>query len=217
MPDLRRSSSAGCSRPLLVMLALSGACLPGLLPAARRRRAGLLRQALYAGPAGGGAALHAARPDDDRSSLRLPEGASSPAGPTARGRRPCTAHAPCFGYSFPLARSVTTLIVDRLPVTASIAIGAAVLWLLVGVRSACVAALNAASWSTGWPIGFALIGVSAPSFLVGLLAILVFGFWLNMVPVNGYVPLTESPVDWAWHLITPWCVLAILRRRCTSG
>jgi peptide/nickel transport system permease protein len=119
--------------------------------------------------------------------------------------------APCFGYSFPLARPVTTLILDRLPVTASIAIGAAILWLLLGVSLGVVAALNRGRLLDRLSIGVALIGVSTPSFLLGLLAILVFGFWLNMVPVNGYVPFTESPVDWAWHLITPWLVLAVLQ------
>ncbi|HET6985214.1 MAG TPA: ABC transporter permease [Kribbella sp.] len=120
-------------------------------------------------------------------------------------------NAPCFGYSFPLARPVTTLILDRLPVTASIAIGAAILWLLLGVSLGVVAALNRGRLLDRLAVGFALIGVSTPSFLLGLLAILVFGFWLNMVPVNGYVPFTESPVDWAWHLITPWLVLAVLQ------
>jgi peptide/nickel transport system permease protein len=120
-------------------------------------------------------------------------------------------NAPCFGYSFPLARSVTTLILDRLPITASIAIGAAVLWLLLGVSLGVVAALNRGRVLDRLAVGVALVGVSTPSFLLGLLAILVFGFWLNMVPVNGYVPLTESPVDWAWHLITPWLVLAVLQ------
>ncbi|MEV6268711.1 ABC transporter permease [Kribbella sp. NPDC051936] len=119
-------------------------------------------------------------------------------------------NAPCFGYSFPLARPVTTLIFDRLPVTASIALGAAVLWLLLGVSLGVIAALNRGRLADRLAIGVALLGVSTPSFLLGLLAILVFGFWLNMVPVSGYVPLTESPVDWAWHLITPWIVLAIL-------
>ena len=66
-----------------------------------------------------------------------------------------------------------------------------------------VAALKRGKLLDRLAVGFALIGVATPSFLLGLLAILVFGFWLNMVPVNGYVPLTESPVDWAWHLITP--------------
>jgi peptide/nickel transport system permease protein len=119
-------------------------------------------------------------------------------------------NAPCFGYSFPLARPVTTLIIERLPITLSIAIGAAVLWLGIGVSLGVVAALKRGKLLDRLAVGFALIGVASPLFLVGLLAILVFGFWLNMVPVSGYVPLTESPVDWAWHLITPWLVLALL-------
>jgi peptide/nickel transport system permease protein len=119
-------------------------------------------------------------------------------------------NAPCFGYSFPLARPVTTLILERLPITVSIALGAAVLWLILGVSLGVVAALNRGRALDRLSVGFALVGVASPSFLVGLLAILVFGFWLNMVPVNGYVPLTESPVDWAWHLVTPWGVLAVL-------
>jgi peptide/nickel transport system permease protein len=117
---------------------------------------------------------------------------------------------PCFGYSFPLARPVTSLIWSRLPVTASIAIGAAVIWLIVGVSLGVGAALRRGRLFDKVAVGAALIGVASPAFLVGLLAILVFGFWLNMVPVNGYVPLTESPVDWAWHLITPWLVLAAI-------
>ncbi|WP_433022574.1 ABC transporter permease [Kribbella sp. CA-294648] len=119
-------------------------------------------------------------------------------------------NAPCFGYSFPLARPVTTLILDRLPITASIALGAAVIWLVVGVSLGVGAALKRGKLFDRLAVGAALVGVSAPSFLVGLLAILVFGFWLNMVPVNGYVPFSESPIDWAWHLITPWLVLAAL-------
>ncbi|MEV0797086.1 ABC transporter permease [Kribbella sp. NPDC050281] len=120
-------------------------------------------------------------------------------------------NAPCFGYSFPLARPVTTLILDRLPITASIAIGAAILWLLLGVSLGVVAALRRGHLLDRLSVGVALVGVSTPSFLLGLLAILVFGFWLNMVPVNGYVPFTESPVDWAWHLVTPWLVLAVIQ------
>lgn len=118
--------------------------------------------------------------------------------------------APCFGYSFPLARPVSTLIADRLPVTLSLALGAAVIWLLVGVGLGVLAALRRNRLADRLATGFALIGVSAPTFLVGLLAILLFGFVLNMVPVNGYVALSDDPVGWAWHLITPWCTLAAL-------
>jgi peptide/nickel transport system permease protein len=119
-------------------------------------------------------------------------------------------NAPCFGYSFPLARPVTTLIIDRLPITASIAIGAAVVWLVLGISLGTGAALRRGKLFDRLAVGFALVGVSTPSFLFGLLAILVFGFWLNMVPVNGFVPFSESPLDWAWHLVLPWLVLAAL-------
>jgi peptide/nickel transport system permease protein len=129
------------------------------------------------------------------------------------GEGPAALHcnAPCLGYSFPFARPVTTLILERLPVTASIVLGAAVLWPLIGVSLGVVAALNRGKLLDRLALGFAQIGIASPSFVVGLLAILVFGFWLDVVPVNGYVPLTDSPVDWAWHLITPWLVLALLQ------
>ncbi|MGW8566089.1 ABC transporter permease [Isoptericola sp. NPDC055881] len=118
--------------------------------------------------------------------------------------------APCLGYSFVLRQPVTDLIVGRLPVTFSIAIGAAVLWLLAGVAGGVVAAVRRGTAADRAIMITAITGVSAPSYLVGLLGILLFGFTLDMVPVNGYVPFTTSPVDWAWHLVLPWCVLAFL-------
>jgi peptide/nickel transport system permease protein len=118
--------------------------------------------------------------------------------------------APCFGYSFQLNESVTQLIVDRAPVTFSIALGAAVLWLLIGVGAGVVAAVRRGTAVDRAAMVFATVGVSAPSYLLGLLGIFVFGFTFNMVPVGGYVPLTENPVAWAWHLILPWCVLALI-------
>ncbi|SDC65393.1 peptide/nickel transport system permease protein [Sanguibacter gelidistatuariae] len=118
--------------------------------------------------------------------------------------------APCLGYSFRLNESVTDLITSRLPVTFSIAIGAAVLWLVVGVAAGVVAAIKRGTVIDRAVMIGAIAGVSAPSYLVGLLGILLFGFTLNMVPVSGYVAFTESPLDWAWHLVLPWTVLAIL-------
>ncbi|XVU28792.1 ABC transporter permease [Actinoplanes sp. CA-054009] len=118
--------------------------------------------------------------------------------------------APCFGYSFRLNESVTQLIWERAPVTFSIAIGAAVLWMLLGVSAGVAAAVKRGTAIDRGAMVFSTVGVSAPSYLVGLLGILLFGFTLDMVPVGGYVPLTESPVDWLWHLVLPWCVLALL-------
>ncbi|MEV4757087.1 ABC transporter permease [Micromonospora sp. NPDC049559] len=118
--------------------------------------------------------------------------------------------APCFGYSFRLNESVTQLIVDRVPVTFSIALGAAVLWLVIGVGAGVASAVRRGTAVDRTTMALATAGVSAPSYLVGLLGILLFGFTLDMVPVNGYVPLTENPLQWAWHLVLPWCVLALL-------
>jgi peptide/nickel transport system permease protein len=118
--------------------------------------------------------------------------------------------APCFGYSFRLNASVTELIFERAPVTFSIAIGAAILWLVIGVAAGVVAAVRRGTAVDRAAMVFATVGVSAPAYLVGLLGILLFGFTLNMVPVGGYVALTENPVQWAWHLVLPWCVLALL-------
>ncbi|MEU5697157.1 ABC transporter permease [Actinosynnema sp. NPDC020468] len=124
------------------------------------------------------------------------------------GATSITCDAPCFGYSFQQNTDVLTLLGDRLPVTASVAIGAAVLWLLAGIGTGVVAALKR---GTAWDriaLATSVFGVSAPVYLVGLLGILLFGFTLDVVPVGGYVAFTTSPVDWAWRLVLPWCVLA---------
>jgi peptide/nickel transport system permease protein len=118
--------------------------------------------------------------------------------------------APCFGYSFRLHESVTTLIGQYFPVTASIAIGAAVLWLLIGVSTGVVAALRRGTWVDRLVTASTVVGVSAPAYLVGLVGIYIFGFKLNVLPVGTYVPLTQDPIGWAWHLVLPWCVLAVL-------
>ncbi|KQO62303.1 ABC transporter permease [Curtobacterium sp. Leaf261] len=118
--------------------------------------------------------------------------------------------APCFGYSFQLHESVTTLILSRLPVTASIAIGAAVLWLVAGVAGGTASALRRGSLLDRGVMTVAVAGVSAPSYLVGLLGILLFGFVLKILPTGGYVAFTDDPVQWLLHLVLPWCVLAFI-------
>lgn len=118
--------------------------------------------------------------------------------------------APCLGWSFDQQRTVTSLIAQTLPVTASIAVGAAVLWFVVGVAAGVVAALKRGTALDRVVMTIAIVGVSTPAYLVGLLAILLFGFTLNVVPVGGYVPFTTDPVQWAFHLITPWCALAFI-------
>ncbi|HJP80381.1 MAG TPA: ABC transporter permease [Pseudonocardiaceae bacterium] len=119
--------------------------------------------------------------------------------------------APCFGYSFQQSQTVLSLITSRLPVTFSLAIGAAIIWLLLGVGIGVLSALKRGSAIDRIAMAGAVAGVSAPAYVVGLLAIIVFGITLNVIPDNGYVPLTQNPVGWLWHMITPWLVLAFLQ------
>ncbi|GLZ28484.1 peptide ABC transporter permease [Lentzea sp. NBRC 105346] len=116
--------------------------------------------------------------------------------------------APCFGYSFQQNTDVVTLIADRVPVTFSLAFGAAAIWLVFGVGLGVLAALRKDTPIDRITLAGSVAGVSAPVYLVGLLGILLFGFTLDVVPVGGYVAFAESPLDWAWRLILPWCVLA---------
>ncbi|MFL6125368.1 ABC transporter permease [Actinophytocola sp.] len=128
------------------------------------------------------------------------------------GSGPTAIHcgAPCFGYSFQQNEETLHLIASRLPVTASIAVGAAVLWLLAGVGVGVLSALRPGRPADRIAMIGSVAGVSTPVFLTGLVGILVFGVTLDMVPTHGYVPFAESPVDWAWHLVLPWLVLAFL-------
>ncbi|GAA2658573.1 MULTISPECIES: ABC transporter permease [Actinosynnema] len=116
--------------------------------------------------------------------------------------------APCFGYSFQQNTDVLQLIGERLPVTFSLAIGAAALWFVAGVGTGVLAALKRGTAVDRIALGASVAGVSAPVYLTGLLGLLLFGFTLDMVPVGGYVAFTEDPVDWLWRMVLPWAVLA---------
>ena len=59
-------------------------------------------------------------------------------------------------------------------------------------------------------MGFALFGISAPVFWLGLMALFIFWYKLDLTAGTGYTPITENPEQWASHLILPWIVLALL-------
>jgi peptide/nickel transport system permease protein len=120
-----------------------------------------------------------------------------------------------LGYSFTNSESVTYLIGQALPVTVSLAIGAAILWLVLGVGSGVFAARRRGSFADRSVTGLALFFYSIPVFLLGELLLLVFFYRLHLLgidlfPGGGYVPLTTSPVEWARHLLLPWLTLALV-------
>jgi peptide/nickel transport system permease protein len=119
--------------------------------------------------------------------------------------------APCFGYSFLTQRPVWPELLDRLPVTMSLAFGAAVIWLGFGVGTGVLSALRRGTVFDRAAMGVALAGVSLPIFFTGLASLALFSYKLGWAaPGGSYTPLTENPGRWAYDLILPWITLAFL-------
>lgn len=121
-----------------------------------------------------------------------------------------------LGYSFRNEEPVRKTLQDRLPITASLALGAAVVWLLIGIPIGILAATKPRSLRDRAATVFALGGLSIPTFVIGLLFLYFFfyvfrvKFGIDLFPGSGYVPLTEDPLQWALHLILPWFALALV-------
>lgn len=117
---------------------------------------------------------------------------------------------PCFGYSFRNQQPVWPQLVSDAPVTLSIAVGAAVLWLIGGVSIGVLSALRRGSFFDRLSMGVALAGVSLPVFFTGLIALELFSYKWPIFPNVHWVPLTENPLLWARNLFLPWVTLAFL-------
>jgi peptide/nickel transport system permease protein len=101
-------------------------------------------------------------------------------------------------------------IVRGLPRTLSLAIGAAILWMAIGVALGLAGALRAGRVSDRLLTMAAVVGVSLPVFWLGALLAYYLGFKAGWFPNGGYVPFGEDPLDWAYHLVLPCATLAIL-------
>jgi peptide/nickel transport system permease protein len=117
--------------------------------------------------------------------------------------------APCLGYSFQSSQSVTDMIVQRLPVSATVAIGAAVLWLLVGVVSGLVSAVKEGTWLDRTLTGLTLGGLSIPNYVLALVLQYVLVVQLQWLPFPQAVPFGEDPGRWFLNFVMPWIVLAV--------
>jgi peptide/nickel transport system permease protein len=120
-----------------------------------------------------------------------------------------------LGYSYTNSEPVTTLIHQGLPVTVSLAIGGAILWLIVGIASGVLAALRRSTAVDRGITGIALLFYSMPTFLLGELLLLGLFYELHLAgvdlfPGGGFVPLTEHPLAWARHLLLPWLTIALV-------
>jgi peptide/nickel transport system permease protein len=127
------------------------------------------------------------------------------------GAEPEQCPRPCLGYSFRNKDPVWPEIQRRFPVTLSLAVGAALLWLVTGVAIGVLSALKRGSLFDRGAMVLALAGVSLPIFWTGVMSLSIFSYQLGWTPPGGsYTPLTDNPAKWAWAMMLPWITLALL-------
>lgn len=117
---------------------------------------------------------------------------------------------PGLGFSFDTRSPVKDELFRRALVTLQLGVGAAVVWLALGIPIGIVSALKRRTFVDRAAMGFALFGVSAPVFWLGLMSLFIFWNKLGWLPGTGYVELGEDPGMWFQHMIMPWVVLALL-------
>jgi peptide/nickel transport system permease protein len=120
-----------------------------------------------------------------------------------------------LGYSYANSESVTTLIGQGLPATASLVVGGAILWLIMGVSTGVLASTRPRSVLDRTTTGIALFFYSMPTFLLGEAMLLVLFFRLHLAGIDwfpgaGYIPLTQDPLQWARYLVLPWLTIALV-------
>jgi peptide/nickel transport system permease protein len=120
-----------------------------------------------------------------------------------------------LGYDYYHQVPVTTIIANAVPITLSLVLGAAILWLAIGVFNGVVSAIRPRSFIDRALTAFALFFYSMPTFLLGLLLLYFLYFQLTLAgitlfPPGGYVPLSQGVLPWLDHLILPWFTLALV-------
>jgi peptide/nickel transport system permease protein len=120
-----------------------------------------------------------------------------------------------LGYSYYHQEPVSTVLKQAFPITLSLALGAAVIWLLIGVSTGVLSAVRRGTIWDRASTAIALIFYSMPTFVLGLLMLWIFYYQftihgLHWFPGQGYTYFTQSPVDWFRGLVLPWFTLALV-------
>jgi peptide/nickel transport system permease protein len=108
-----------------------------------------------------------------------------------------------LGVSFRNGDPVATILVDRLPATASLAVAGIVIALLIALPAGIWSALHEGRISDGIVRVTSQFGVSVPDFWMGILLIALFSTTLGWLPTSGYRPLLGDPGGWLQHLVLP--------------
>jgi peptide/nickel transport system permease protein len=114
--------------------------------------------------------------------------------------------------SYTSQQNVLDQIIQGIPATFSLTIGASIIWLFFGIVVGVVSAIRAGRLSDRVITVLALIGISMPVFWLGIITryYLAEGGLVTWFPDGEYVAFTTSPAQWLTHMILPWLVLAVL-------
>ena len=116
-----------------------------------------------------------------------------------------------MGQSMTLGRSVGQALIERLPATLGLAMVAFAMTMVLGLGAGILAAIRQNTWIDQLIMTLAVIGVSLPSFWLGLILIIVFAVMLDLLPAGGYVAFAQNPRDWLVSLLLPAFSLALLQ------
>lgn len=121
-----------------------------------------------------------------------------------------------LGYDYYYQLPVTAIIGQALPITLSVVVGAAIIWLVLGVFNGVVSATHPRSLGDRSLTAVALFFYSMPSFLLGLVLLYFLYFRLTLAgfewfPAGGYAPISQGVWPWVNHLILPWLTLALIQ------
>jgi peptide/nickel transport system permease protein len=112
--------------------------------------------------------------------------------------------------SYETHSNVDEEIINGLPATLSLCIGAAIIWMFLAIVFGYLSAVRAGGIGDRLLTVLALVGISMPVFWLAGIFLIYLTFKVELFPATGYVGLTEEPLEWAYHLILPWITLAVL-------
>lgn len=111
-----------------------------------------------------------------------------------------------LGRSYQQRRPVVAILAKRLPYTVALAVMATLVAVILGVASGVVAAVRRNTWIDWTTVGLALLGISAPTFILGVVLQYVFAYDLGVLPLSG---AGEGWIDGGKHLVLPAFTLGI--------
>jgi peptide/nickel transport system permease protein len=121
-----------------------------------------------------------------------------------------------FGISYQMKQPVTAIIAERFPATLELALAAAIFAVALGIPMGVYTGIHRDSWLSKIFLTVSLIGVSLPTFLIGILLIYIFSVWLGVLPSFGRGEVVKIGF-WRTGLLTASGLKALIMPAITLG